>query len=316
MPGSSFPVLDLVVATAFYSFILFYINNKFTLLTSTIKTFILIVLGLCGFGAIFLGDVWFTDVIASYFIGVSICLIHYLLYRKSNLNYLKSNQPIMLLFILIIGMLSSMAVSTYLNFNILARNHTSYHNVCSLTETAWWNQQKPVLPLYRVNRIGKKISMLNIQYVGNVNELETSLEKMGWKSHHESFFTKLLILLSNNSSEVRFPLLAQLYENKPPELIMTYKDKQSQLILELNFWESNYITELHKPIWIGTIHQNIRSKNKKINQASLSPQQINSLSYLIPSLTNFTLRRIALPPDTINPTLFPTTATILLIKSP
>ena len=317
MAGSSFPDINLVIATAFYGFILFYINNKYALLTNTLRSFILIVLGLSGFGAIYLGDVWLTDVIASYFVGATVCLVHYLIYRKSNLNYLKRVQSATILFSLLAGIICSMALSTYLNFNTLEHNHTPFHKEYLMKKSTWWNQQKPILPVYRLNRIGHRISLLNIQYVGELEALEQNLEKMGWQVHSESFLTKLLMQMNSKSNEIKFPLLAQLFENKPPELIMTYKDKQSQLILELNIWQSNYnISELNRPIWIGTIHQNIRENNKKNPQQIASSQRINPLTYLIPSLKSFTLRRIELPKDMINSTLFQAPPTILLIKKP
>ena len=314
LPGSSFPVINLEMATAFYGFILFYINNKYSILTNTLRTFILIVLGLSGFGAIYLGDVWFTDVIASYFGGATICLVHCLIYRKKNLYYLKNEQSSTILFSLLVGIICSISLSTYLNFKTLADEHTPYPKVYSLNESVWWNQQSPILPLYRLNRIGNRISLLNIQYVGDLDLLQNSLEQKGWEPHTESFFIKLLMKMNPQSNEIKFPLLAQLYENKPPELIMTYKESHSKLILELNIWESNYnIPELNQPLWIGTIHQNVHDINKANNQEN--PQIINSLSYIIPALNSFTLRRIDLPKNRINSTLFPTTPSILLIKN-
>lgn len=317
MPGSSFPAINLEIATAFYGFILCYINNKYSLLTNTLRTCILIVIGLSGFGSIYLGDVWFTDTLAAYFAGATVCLAHYLIYRKSNLNYLKTVQSATILFSLLAGMLCSMALSIYLDFKTLAHSHIPYHKEYTINESIWWNQHKPILPLYRLNRIGNRISLLNIQYVGDLDILQNSLEQKGWEPHTESFFAKLLMRMNTQSNEIKFPLLAQLYENKPPELVMTYKDIQSQLILELNIWESNYnILELNKPLWIGTIHQNTHVSINKINQQTSLPQIINPLTYMVPALNMYTLRRVDLPKNMINSTLFPTSPIILLIKNP
>lgn len=320
MTGSSFPAVNIVIATAFYGFILFYINNKYTLLTNSLRSLILVVLGLSGVGTVYLGDVWFTDVIAAYFAGASICLVHYLIYRKTDPDHLKATQSTIILLSLVAGIIASMALSNYINFKTLAHNHTPYHKVYTLKESLWWNQQKPILPIYRLNRIGNRISLLNIQYVGDLDVLQSTLEAHGWEFHSESFLTKLLMLMSTNSNQIKFPLLAQLYENKAPELIMTFKDTQSKMILELNMWESNYnIVELNKPLWIGTIHQNVHDYGKKSTSYKLtknSSQPINPLTFLVPALNKFTLRRIDLPENMINTTLFPTAPTILLIKNP
>lgn len=315
MPGSSFPIINLVIATTFYVFILFYINNKYSLLTNTLRTFILIMLGLSGFGAIYLGDVWFTDVLASYFVGGTICLVHYLMYRKLNLKNLKAVHSSTIIFTLIAGILCSTALSTYLNFINVAHDHTPYHKEYILNKSTWWNQQTPILPLYRLNRIGNRISLLNIQYIGDLDLLQKSLERKGWELHTESFFTKLLMRMSSNSNEIKFPLLAQLYENKSPQLIMTYKDNYSKIILELNIWKSNYyISELRKSLWIGTVHQNPHNISKKNRQEKALLPLINPITYIIPSLSKFTLRRIEVPKNIIKSSLFPTTPTILLIK--
>ena len=319
MPGSSFPATNLQIATAFYGFILLYINNKYSLLTNTLRSVILVILGLSGFGTIYLGDVWFTDVLAAYLLGAALCLIHYMIYRKANLNYLKIIQSASILFTLFAGIVFSMGLSTYFNFKTLAYNHKPHHKEFTLSESIWWNQQKPILPVYRLNRIGKRISLLNIQYAGDLDLLQNSLEDKGWETHTESFIVKLMMLMNAKTNKALFPLLAQLYENKPPVLIMTYTsmDNDLPLILELNIWESNYnILELKKPLWIGTIHQNRHNNGKKSNQQNASSQLINSLTYLMPALNKFTLRRIELPKNMINTTLFPTTPTILLIKKP
>ncbi len=315
--GSSFLATNIEVATAIYGFILFYMNNPYTLLTRGVRSFILIVLGLSGLGAIYLGDVWFTDTLAAYFAGVSICLIHYLIYRKSNFSYLKITQPTTILISLLAGLIFSMTLSTYINFKTLSYNHTPSCKVYTLKKAVWWDQQKPILPIYHLNRIGNRISILNIQYVGDLDLLQNSLEAHGWKTHSESFFTKLLMKMNTKSDEIKFPLLAQLYENKSPELIMTFQDPLSHMILELDIWESNYnIIELNRPLWIGTIHQNIRSNRKRNNQIENASQLTNPLTYLMPALNKFTLRRIEVPKNMVNTMLYPTDPIILLIKDP
>ncbi|CEG56947.1 bifunctional DedA family/phosphatase PAP2 family protein [Legionella fallonii] len=317
LAGSSFPATNIEVATAFYGFILFYINNPYTLLTKSIRSFILIVLGLSGLGAVYLGDVWLTDTLAAYFAGASICLIHYLIYRKSHFGHLKITQPTTILVSLLTAIIFSMALSTYINFKILSYNHTRYCKEYTLKKVTWWNQQAPILPIYHLNRIGKRISLLNVQYVGDLDLLQNSLEAHGWETHSESFFTKLLMRMNTQSNEIKFPLLAQLYENKSPELIMTFQDAQSNIILELDIWESNYhINELNSPLWIGTIHQNVRDYKKKNIQKENPPQLTNPLTYLMPALNKFTLRRIELPQNMVNTMLYPTAPIILLIKDP
>ena len=122
--------------------------------------------------------------------------------------------------------------------------------------------------------------------------------------------------MNTNTNEIKLPLLAQLYENKSPELTMTYKDRQSKLTLELDIWESNYnLLETKKPIWIGSVHINTYTDFKNNKNELAKPLLINPLTYVIPALTIFTLRRMELPQSMIKSTRYPSSTTIILIKS-
>lgn len=315
MPGSSFPAINLVLCTAFYGFIILFVNTN-SILTNTFRTIILIILTLSGFASIYLGDYWFTDVIAAYLVGIIICLIHWIIYRKSYYISINSDKVdsagIMITVVLSILIFSS--ISTSLNFKTLIHDHAPYHTEFTLTENAWWNQLNPILPLYRLNRIGHRTSLLNIQYTGSLDLLVTSLEQYGWQLRTESFFAKLLLRMNKSPGEVKLPLLAQLYENKRPAIFMTYQDKKSSLVLELTIWESNYfINNFNNPIWIGTVHQNVRIKNPN-NKTQSANNLINPLPYIMPALDNFTLRRMAVPTDMIRTCTYPTSPYILLIK--
>lgn len=316
MAGSSFPAFNLVIATAFYGFILFFIKNKYSLLTKTLRSFILIILGLSGLGAVFLSDYWFIDVLAAYLCGATICLIHCIIYRKYNPTSKKQNQSVIMLLSLFAIILFSCSVSTYQNFNLLTHNHTPFHKEFILDETQWWDQKKPILPLYRLNRIGKRISLFNIQYSGDVYVLENSLVLDGWVSHTESFFVNILHRMSKKPMGVTLPLFAQLYENKRPELVMTYTEEHSSLIFELRVWESNYyLYGTNRPLWIGSVHSNnLVTLKKKMKQAEFL-KLISPLTYVLPALTKFSVRRIELPKNSVKTTVIPTAPIILLIKN-
>lgn len=311
MPGSSFLAINLVIATAFYGFLSLYINSKYSLLTNTFSTFVLVLLGLSGFASIYLGDYWFTDVITSYLLGISVFLCHWIIYRKFNYALFKNIKSFTIIFSFMIATLVATLLSTYFNFKSLAHAHQPYHKEFILKHNVWWNQLTPKLPLYRMNRVGNRISLLNIQYDGDLYLLQSNLEHYGWKVHTESFWAKLLMRMNSSPNEVILPLLTQLYENKHPELTMTYKEKESNLVLQLTIWESNYnLNELNNPLWIGSLHQN--TKDSTISSTTL----FNPISYLIPALNRYTLRRIEIPASMITTTPYPMTPYILLIKEP
>jgi len=309
MEGSSFPNHNLLIATSLYGFIFYYINSKYSLLTNTLRSFILIVLGLSGLGSIYLGDNWLSDILASYFIGAFICLATCLFYRKESTLHEKKSQSVVILALLFVSIIFSSALSIYLNFKSLVYAHTPYQKEYTLENSMWWDQQQPILPLYRLNRVGNRTSLLNIQYSGDLNVLESSLEEYGWETHNETFFTKVLMRI-NDSNNIKLPLLTQLFQNKRPDLVMTYKDKQSNKLFQLMIWESNYnLRNVNHPLWIGTLYSTPHDKKSK------SVVAVNSLSYIMPALHKFTLRKVALPNEMIKTTLFPGVPYVLLIKS-
>jgi len=315
MAGSSFPAMNLEIATAFYGFIFFYINQNYYFLTNTFRAVLFTVLGLSGLGTIYLGDYWLTDVLAAYFAGATLGLIYCLLYRKFNITQEKKAPATMMICSLIVGLLLPTLVNTFFNFNELIYNHKPYHKEYTLSQNKWWNQQKPILPAYRLNRIGNKISLLNIQYDGDLSLLKDDLEQNGWKLHSESFLTNLLLRMNNQSQGIKLPLLTQLYDNKAPALMMTYTSNNAKLVLELRIWESNYyLSESNKPLWIGSIHSSIAENNKQEHNKNYSAKLINPLTYMLPALNQYTVRRIKLPGFMIKKTTYPTQPYIILIK--
>ncbi|KTD41200.1 VTT domain-containing protein [Legionella parisiensis] len=314
MPGSSFPAINLLIATALYGFILFYINSTYTLFTGPLKSIVFTILSFSGLGSLYLGDHWFTDILASYLLGTTICLIHCLHYRKSNISSKKTAHSSLMILPLFISIFLSSSVATYFNFKTLSYNHTPYYKKFTLSEGTWWDQEKPTLPVYQFSRIGKRISFLNLQFAGDLDILQNSLEENGWQPHKDSFFTNLLMRMNQQPNSIKLPLLTQLYENKPPVLIMTYTDPQTKLTLELRIWESNYnLLNLNKPLWIGSIHPSNRANKQKSNLGYF-PNLVNPLNYMFKAEHPFAVKQIKLPDTMIKTTIYPTQPYLTLIK--
>ncbi|QEY51730.1 VTT domain-containing protein [Legionella longbeachae] len=313
MPGSSFPAINLEIATALYGFILFYIKNTYNLFTNVLKSIIFTLLALSGLGSIYLGDYWFTDIIASYFAGAAICLVHCLVYRKANFILTRTSFSLLVFSPFFISIFLFSLVSTSYNFKTLSYNHRSYHQQYTLSENAWWQQKKPILPIYQLSRIGKRISLLNLQYAGDLYLFQHSLEEIGWESHLDSFFSNLLMRMSKGPNSVKLPLFTQLYENKPPVLIMTYTEKGSDLTLELRIWESNYtLLKSNKPLWIGSIHSS-KSVSKQKNKNSFK-KLIDPFDYLLKTEKTFAVKQILLPEEIVKTTRYPVQPSIILIR--
>lgn len=314
MQGFAFPNIYLAIATAVYSSVVFYVNNKYSTLTHTLRSFVLIILSLSGLGSLYLADYWLTDILASYFLGISICLVHWIIYRSTHYTVIKKHLSLTMIIIIFSIILVGATIATMVNYKKLFHNHTPIHKQYILKHEQWWEQKTPLLPVYKYNRFGKIIGLYNFQYSGDIDFLQSNLEEFGWVAFTDSFFQDLLKRITNQDNAVDLPLLSQLYQNKKPELVMTYHHGNDPFEFVLRIWESNYhIENEDSAIWIGSIEA-MSHKKTKHEDILVAQAQLNPLTYLLPALPLFTIRRIEIPSLMLKQTKYPIMPYILLIK--
>jgi membrane protein DedA with SNARE-associated domain len=298
---------NILVATSIYGFLFTSIHNHNTLLTNSLRSFILILLTASGLGATYLGLYWFTELLSLYFIGLSIYLLFYLVYRKRS-EQTNQQQSTAALILLTLSMLIAIYTATALNFKDLSKQEQPTTTVSTIDESTWWAQKEFILPLYRSNRIGKRTNLLNIQYIGNLAEFKNVLEHFNWEAHDESWFDKILMRINDNSHSVKLPFFAQLYNNRKPDLLMSYQDSQNNLVLLLLMWNSSYrLKNSTQTLWIGTVY---------INSHQI-PHQFNyePFNYLLPALSQYQLKKLPLADTQLKLTVYPKTPYVLLIKT-
>ncbi|MCZ6925874.1 MAG: LssY C-terminal domain-containing protein, partial [Rickettsia endosymbiont of Ixodes persulcatus] len=255
-----FPAKELTFATGLFSFLMFYLSLYYTQMITIILRFLLLTaLILSGIALIYLGEEWFSNVIIAYLIGFTNSLVHWIFYRREGKPHYRSYLPITLSVLLL---LLATGLASLLFFEEIAETQQSFVKQYAIEQSVWWNQQAPVLPLYSTNRFGKKIALLNLQYVGPIQTLQTTLEQGGWKKQRDSFFYSLLLRVGKQHTTAMLPLMAQLYMNKKPDLIMTHGSAKDPNNLIIRLWRSNYHVNNHNQIiWIGSLQkQTMRSK--------------------------------------------------------
>ncbi|MBA2652551.1 MAG: VTT domain-containing protein [Tatlockia sp.] len=286
--SSSFPIPGLTFITAVGVTLFLYINAYSK---TRFKHFITIAIAFCllllGLSPLYLGDNWLTDILGAYLCGLSISLGHWLFYRrKKPIQHYHSYLSSMILVLLIF----TTSFASILNLKKSIRNHQPYFAQYVFTDKVWWNQINPLLPIYRQNRIGHRISIFNLQYAGSLTRLEEALVSHGWQKQKDSLLNSLLKRVSNPSSSSELPLMSQLYLNKKPALVMSYTPSDGNPKQILRIWRSNYYIEDYKqPIWIGSIYPH---KTKLP-----SGKTATSISYIMSALQDetFLQRRTALP---------------------
>lgn len=298
MGGYSYPAGGLTLLNAQIIFIAFNMTSSFRLRWKHIINVLLgVLLTLPAMAALYLGDNWLSDVLGAFFLGEAITVLHWLFYRKQGSNLVK---PQHLLGLSLFLLFSSSFAFLFLNFEQITRNHQPYLVQYLLTDESWWNQSKPYLPVYRRNRIGKPITLFNLQYAGSLNHFEQALSAYGWKKQEETVFSLLLKRLNANQTHQQSPLLAQLYANRKPALIMTFQPKDNQNVLILRMWRSNYhLKNLRHPLWLGSVHENTEAKyaaQKKSDSKATHPPL-----FYISSALNKLFRQRQLPLKIHNP---------------
>lgn len=288
-PGdSSFPYPDLTFATALWIFLGYYLNQitRFRW-PKLLRHFILSLLLLTGFAALYLGDYWFTDVCAAYVIGLAISLWHLLFFRRKVREKMPNNW---ITGLILTGLAAGVVLSTWADLTRLRHNHTPYFKEFILTEEDWWVQKPIQLPRYRANRIGHPTNLFNIQYAGNLDDFKNTLLAAGWEPYQDTLINRLMQRLSVPGNFRPLPLLNQLYHNRRPALAMTLNQADLHQTLIIRLWRSNYhLTSRDQPIWIGSIHNQWQSNTMKRNGKN-QWVQYNPLAHLYPSLKDYDLK--------------------------
>ena len=304
-------IIDLTMATALFCFFIFYISTYLNTITQlTLRIILLSILCLSGIGFIYLGDNWLANIMAAYFLGLTLSLTHWIFYRRTIRQQHRSQ---LLIYIACLVFVLTSLISCRLYFNKLVRMHSTELPQYVMIDNAWWNQQHPLLPLYTTNRIGKRTGILNIQYAGSITVLAKTLKIKGWKLQSTSFLKSLILRAGGTPSAEELPLMAQLYLNRKPTLTMTYDPGNQQTLLVLRLWRSNYhLRHYHEPLWIGNLARRTQYKSGTI----LSHQAIAIHNEMLRSLPQFRFKQIGLPKPYLKSLPYVTSNVLLLIKQP
>ena len=275
-PQETFINPSLAMATANLLFLSMLLRKqKSTQLTRTFQLGIISLLILCGFAHLYLGDNLTSSIIASFSLGLCIYFFHWIFYRCKKRKYI----PIKIPFICFICIA---ILFTGLNYKKTKMTYKLRTQQYVLSNHAWWNQEKPLLPIYTTNRIGQPTGVFNIQYMGSIHRFEQALKTHGWKKQKDSFLELLLIQTDKKARKIQgASYKTQLYQSQKPDLIMTYlpSNKEPQLVLRL--WQSNYHLLNHThPLWIG----------------SIQPYSFGAVDKLTNALDTFEINTLALPP--------------------
>ncbi len=302
----SFPEVNLTFATSLFIFWICYTATHYSpLIARTQRIVLLTLLFFAGISILYLSDNTLCGILAAYFIGLTIALIHWILYRRV---IKRQFRPLLTQALIGLVFLTAASLSYVFYFQALIRAHVSNPHRYVLTYQAWWGQQQPLLPLYTTNRFGQRIGLYNIQYAGSLNQIQTTLENHGWNTQPDLFFYSLMMRAGGKNSIKELPILAQLYLNKKPALIMTFDPGKGEDLFILRLWRSNYyLNGSDVPLWLGSmIYPRPKIKGQKMPVLSTT----TLFAPLLTALKDFTVSQVSLPlkhmralPQQLPPTL-------------
>ncbi len=301
--------------TALFSFLLFYLAETTDQdVYSFLRLTLILILVLAGFAHLYLGDSCLTSVIASYFVGLSVSLIHWIMLQRRPVRPRRMN---VILVCMAMSMILTSGIIYRYQFHPIYIQHLNRPQYYRLTEEAWWYQDKSLLPIYTTNRTGKHVGLFNIQYVGSLIHLEHQLKFCGWQKQSKAWLYALLLRVNGEHAMGPIPLMEQLYLNKKPALAMTYRVRHNGNLFLLRLWQSNYYLNFgDQPIWLGSVVL-IKKKNQfGTTLQSIPAEQWSTLfAPMYPALKNYQVKSLVLKDSQLKSLRYVIPPELLMIKN-
>ncbi len=258
---------------------------------------------------LYLGVHWFTDILGGWLLGAIVCVLVTISYNRNPKEYFNPGRA------LLVGLLAlSMTYSfyAYRHFDRLKQNYAVIEwPTHALTLEAWWFQQGKNLPFYRINRFGLSSQVLNLQWVGNLFDIQKNLLQNGWAIPPQNNWINVLHRLSDVNSAEHLPLVEPLYLDKNPVLTLIKQMKGNKKLIVLRLWDSRItFTNSTNSLWVGSVEVTPRTYNwlfkHKPTAIALTPQLLFTMPPAAYDIKEVTVR--------LNKSFQPRTQHMLLIK--
>ncbi|MFY7698240.1 MAG: VTT domain-containing protein [Legionella sp.] len=255
-----YTIIGLCYASCWLSFMIFFINNCYrTFLSICIKFIFVSILVLGGLSIIYFGKGTISNILTAYSLGITVGLGHIIMYRRKPITQIPTQPIIFQLSLLFL----TIAVITWpiLLQNDIKQLHRKQQPII-IEEQRWWHQNYPLLPSLSSIDPNESTGIVNLEYIGSIDQLKRILTDSGWKQQSSSFFYTLLMKASGKRSGAILPLIGPLYQNQKPQLIMTYNKRNTIFPLILRLWRSNYfLQDSQQAIWLGSL--SLQQPNQK-----------------------------------------------------
>jgi membrane protein DedA with SNARE-associated domain/membrane-associated phospholipid phosphatase len=288
----SFPSGHTTLATSFYIGLALMLaegarlKNKYWL-----YTFVTLIVLAVSVSRLYLGAHWFTDILGGWLLAATVLMLVVLSYNRQTETAFPVKQIFvsMLMLVLVVAGGVDFRNHEQLNYNYGQLDWPNYY----VSLDSWWTQDKNIdLPLYRIGRVGIPIEVLNLQWVGKLEDIKQQLIAQGWEVPSKQDWAGVLQRITDLSSSQHLPLVSPLYLGKKPVLVLIKNVSGNKKPIVLRLWDSNItIKGTEYELWVGSVGAVPRTYSWLINYRNdfnLSPDILFAKppqNYVIKSLT-------------------------------
>ena len=262
----SFPSGHAFISISFYGLLTYFLykNSK-----TKLQKFLVLLLGLSlivliGFSRVYLGVHWPSDVLASYFAGLSFLAIIITMFEikdkfepynniKVNLDKKFPKYFILALFLTWVIFLGFFFQTHPLNF------HSPTKNINMILESEISNNLFLNISKTSEDLMGNPIEPINIIIVGNETSLRNTFEEAGWHEN-DKINVKTIILdiraLIFNISYPQSPGVPSFWNAEPNNFAFEQPTTKNSIHERhhIHFWKTSLVTDTGKDIWFATAH--------------------------------------------------------------
>ncbi|OGT47454.1 MAG: hypothetical protein A3E83_01795 [Gammaproteobacteria bacterium RIFCSPHIGHO2_12_FULL_41_20] len=225
---------------------------------------------------LYLGVHWFTDILGGWLLGIAILMLVVMSYNRQAEPPLQFSK---LLSVILLSLTLSYSVFYIKTFDQAKINYTQLNwPTIEISRSTWWKENN-FMPSHQVSLFGFPSIWINIEWVGNLNDIKTTLLQQGWVIPEARDWIAVLHRVLDIKSTEFLPLVSPDYLDKKPVLVLTKKLENSKKILVIRLWQANrIIKDTREPLWVGTINPVPRTYNwlfrRRSNEIDITPEML------------------------------------------